>query len=472
MPIARPAGLSDEESSDDDYGYFERKPKQKYQQHDHINVLRQNEEKLKETAINGDLEKFKSILNLKNVNVKLDSGWTPLLHACFHGQEEFVKYLLEAGANPNLSADSVSPVMMACSNTSASDTAVYNIVTMLIEKHCILNQGDKYGLTPLMRAASSGRTGLVQLILTKPVNIEMRDEKGWTALFWAIHCNQLDCVKILLSEGANVKLIDRHSRTPLEIAESHGFMEIVDVIKKHLHCDDEKECQDDDDVPDNCDWENYYPDVKKSVPNYSNEVLHLLEGMNCRRLKKKFHECNIDLRTFLLLEDKDLLKLGIEMPYERQRIKTGIRKFHTRSWTLNSVAGLYAEKSKKYTIIECLAVLGSHLQQLYILEATLAYVLRDYNRLRDQLDSEPPDSPVIKQLNDAVKKMITNINNIRKEVNNMKVLHKKIKDESLRPADLIRAKTSYEVAKEYVTKLAIICGMGLLAKSYIRKMFT
>lgn len=36
------------------------------------------------------------------MNIKLDSGWTPLMHACFHAQDKIVKYLLDMGADPNL----------------------------------------------------------------------------------------------------------------------------------------------------------------------------------------------------------------------------------------------------------------------------------------------------------------------------------------------------------------------------------
>lgn len=48
---------------------------------------------------------FKLISELKNeVNIKLDSGWTPLMHACFHAQDKIVKFLLDKGADPNLHA--------------------------------------------------------------------------------------------------------------------------------------------------------------------------------------------------------------------------------------------------------------------------------------------------------------------------------------------------------------------------------
>lgn len=39
-----------------------------------------------------------------NVDTRLDSGWTPLLHACYYAQENVVNFLLNKGADPNLQA--------------------------------------------------------------------------------------------------------------------------------------------------------------------------------------------------------------------------------------------------------------------------------------------------------------------------------------------------------------------------------
>lgn len=70
--------------------------------------------------------------------------------------------------------------MLACSNNNASESAAYNIVLNLIQHDCLLNIGDKYGMTPLMKAVNCGYSSVVELFLEKDVNIEMRDRQGWT----------------------------------------------------------------------------------------------------------------------------------------------------------------------------------------------------------------------------------------------------------------------------------------------------
>lgn len=73
--------------------------------------------------------------------------------------------------------------------------------------------------------------------------------------------------------------------------------------------------------------------------------------MNCDRLKRKFDEFPMDLRTFLLLEENDMIKMGIDLPFERQRLKQGLRTFHLRNWKVNAVAGLQAHRGNSYRLV-------------------------------------------------------------------------------------------------------------------------
>lgn len=77
--------------------------------------------------------------------------------------------------------------MAACSNSSANNDTIYTIILNLIEKGSILNIGDKYGQTPLMRAISNGRVAVVRKLLDNNANMEMRDLQGWTvstSIWW------------------------------------------------------------------------------------------------------------------------------------------------------------------------------------------------------------------------------------------------------------------------------------------------
>ncbi|CAG9791981.1 unnamed protein product [Diatraea saccharalis] len=467
MAQFRPAGLSDEETDSDDYGFYE-KPVRRYPAQQQ-NVRKTLEITLQDSIINGHIQEVEKIINSdlnKNVNMKLDSGWTPLMHACFHAQDKIVELLLNLGADPNLHADSVTPIMAACSNSTANKDTIFNIITMLLEKNCILNIGDKYGQTPLMRAISSGCVNVVKKLLEEKVNIEMRDQQGWTALFWAAHHNQPEILKMLIENGARLTEVDKSNRTALDIAMSHEYQDILEILNQHLKTDDDDDNDEEKSFYSNQfrSWFDYYPGMKKGdKPNYAGEISHLLYGMNCERLTPLIEKSGMDLRTFLLLEEDDMKKLGIDMPYERQRLKVGLRNFHVRGWKLNAVAGLYARKIENFTVLDCLTSLGSHLQQIYILEATLQYILREYKKIQNQIKFEPPDSPLILKLKTTAKKILTNINSIRQEIKIMKSALIKINRNNPPPADLLKEKTSQEIALGYVTEVLVAFSLGFLA---------
>ncbi|XP_037297382.1 ankyrin repeat, SAM and basic leucine zipper domain-containing protein 1 [Manduca sexta] len=476
MAQFRPAGLSDEDTDSDDYGFYE-KPIRNYNAY--YSTKKKIEIDLQEAIINGNVEDVEKIVtgDLNNsVDIKLDSGWTPLMHACFHAQDKIVKYLLDMGADANLHADSVTPIMAACSNSSASNDTILSIVNNLICKDCILNIGDKYGQTPLMRAISSSRVAVAQKLLDMNVNIEMRDQQGWTAIFWAVHHNQPEILEMLINKGGRLKEVDKSGRTVLDIANSHDYQNIVDILKKHLNVNDGDETDKttffDNEVKS---WQDYYPGIEKGEkPNYSHEIPHFLYGMHCERLTPLIKNSGMDLRTFLLLEESDMIKLGIDMPYERQRLKRGLRSFHLRGWKLNAVSGLYTKKVENFSVLDCLTTLGNHLQQIYILEATLQYTLREYGKIQNQIKFEPPDSPILVKTKTAAKNMIKNINSIRREIRNMKYILNKISRNNPQPVDIISEPTAQEIAVGYLTEVVIVCSIGFLlyhAKNFIINSF-
>ncbi|XP_052751742.1 ankyrin repeat, SAM and basic leucine zipper domain-containing protein 1 [Galleria mellonella] len=464
MAQFRPAGLSDEDTDNDDYGFYE-KPKRWYH-HTQQNQRKTVEVKLQDAIINGDLKAVEMIVNNdlnNNVNLKLDSGWTPLMHACFHAQDIIVEFLLDKGADPNLHADSVTPIMATCSNSSANNDAIFSIITNLLDRNCILNIGDKYGQTPFMRAISSGRVAVVEKLLESDVNIEMRDQQGWTALFWAVHYNQPEILEMLIAHGARLNEVDRSNRTPFEIATSQDYQNIIEILNKHLKIDDTDETNKIIYLNQLWSWHDYYPGViTREKLDYRNEIPHLLYGMNCERLVSVIENSRIDLKTFLLLEENDMIKLGIDMPYERQRLKYGLRVFHLKGWKLDAVAGLYARKVGNYSVLDCLTTLGTHLQQIYVLEASLQYTVREYTKIKNLIKSEPPDSPLIIKMKTTAKKMVTNINSIRREIKNMKTILNKINKSNPEPTDVIREKSTQEVVMGYITDALAVCTLIMI----------
>ncbi|KAJ8725023.1 hypothetical protein PYW07_015981 [Mythimna separata] len=458
----RPGGESDSDS-DEDYGFYEKPPKN-YYQHQLQNEKKKVEMDLQDAIINGHLREVQEIVTSRlgnNVNERLDSGWSVLMHACFHAQDTIVKYLLWQGADPNYRSDSMTPIMSACSNSSASNEAIYNIVTDLIEKGCKLNCIDNYGQTPLMKAIGCGREDVVQKLLDLKVNIEIRDMQGWTAIFWAAHHNQPEILKMLIAHGARLTEVDKYNRSALTLAELHEYEDIIEILKRHLQLPEPYVEQ--EHYMDLSTWHDFYPGIKKGRrPDYKSEIPHLLYGMNLESHTPTIMKTGMDLRTFLLLEEKDMADLGFKLPYERLRLRSGLRSFHKRNWKISAVVGMGIQKAQNFSMLGYLSAVGSHLHQIYVLEATLQYALREYKKVQDQIKFEPPDSPIRIKLDSAAQKLFQNIEKIRKASDRVKIIVKKVADSNPKPADLIREDTLGDIIAGYITEAVFVASIGLL----------
>lgn len=79
-----------------------------------------------------------------------------------------------------------------------------------------------------------------------------------------------------------------------------------------------------------------------------------------------------------------------------------------------------------FSILDCLTTLGSHLQQVYILEATLQYGCREYRKIQRKFMYEAPDSPAITKLKEEITNIKMNIGRMKKELKHMKTFLTKV----------------------------------------------
>jgi ankyrin repeat protein len=92
---------------------------------------------------------------------------------------------------------------------------------------------DKYGLTPLLRAAQKGHVDDVQQLLNAGAEVESKDKYGRTPLIWAVRIGHDVVVQQLLRAGADVNTKDEFYRTPLMWAARDGHEAIVQLLLEY-----------------------------------------------------------------------------------------------------------------------------------------------------------------------------------------------------------------------------------------------
>ena len=104
----------------------------------------------------------------------------------------------------------------------------------LLAKGSPVNAQDQDGRTPLMWAATAGRTEIMRLLLMHGAAINMQDDEGETALHQAVWATQSEAVKLLLKQHPNLKLKDRYGNNVLGLTSRvHHFpLGIIRVLEQ------------------------------------------------------------------------------------------------------------------------------------------------------------------------------------------------------------------------------------------------
>ncbi|MFY9561167.1 MAG: ankyrin repeat domain-containing protein [Terriglobales bacterium] len=150
-----------------------------------------------EAASLGRLERLKECLrDISGINAFSKDGFTALHFACYFGQPEAARLLLEKGAKVDAVASNPTQVM------------------------------------PLHSAASARSLEAARLLLEHGAPANARQQGGWAPIHAAALNGDRDMVALLLKHGADVTLANDEGKTPAVIAREKGHSEIAPLIEK------------------------------------------------------------------------------------------------------------------------------------------------------------------------------------------------------------------------------------------------
>lgn len=166
------------------------------------------------------------------------NGFTPLLSACFRGQNEIVACLLQNSASVDQCDNDGWSVLHYASSLSAAT------VRLLVQFGASINQQNQYGSTPLAVLADRPcpRVDIIELLLMAGADPNLVDNSGRSALQVALNCASgrhpacLDVCKLLIKAGAKLHwsteaLVGRNSAIYLAATANH-----VSLIHLLLEC--------------------------------------------------------------------------------------------------------------------------------------------------------------------------------------------------------------------------------------------
>jgi uncharacterized protein len=146
-----------------------------------------------EVARKGTISQAEAIVktNPKAFDVINENGFSPLILACYRGNNEVAKFIITQGADINTKSD-MGTALMACIVKGNNEIAQF-----LIANKADLNLVDSQGTTALMYAVQFKNTAIIKLLLANNANKELKDNKGKTAFEYAVFSNDEAIINLL-----------------------------------------------------------------------------------------------------------------------------------------------------------------------------------------------------------------------------------------------------------------------------------
>lgn len=167
-----------------------------------------------------------------DLNARDGRGRTPLHVATFAKQRGAIQALAKAGAKLELlENDRYDAVTIA---SVANDEESLRLLLSLGASARLVTS--RYDGTALIAAAHLGHAGVVKQLIAAGAPLDHVNNLHWTALIESIVLGDggprhQATLKALVDAGASTQLADREGRTPLQLAKSRGYAEMVKVLE-------------------------------------------------------------------------------------------------------------------------------------------------------------------------------------------------------------------------------------------------
>ncbi len=185
-------------------------------------------------AARGDAAEIKKLAGSgADLNARDGYGRTPLHVATFKKNRDAITALVKAGADINARENDRYDAV-----TIASVADDVGTLRMLLQLGASAKQiTSRYDGTALIAAAHLGHDLVVKMLIDAGAPLDHVNNLGWTALIESIvlgngGSRHTETLRALVHAGASVTIADRNGQTPLQLARSRGYKNMVQILEK------------------------------------------------------------------------------------------------------------------------------------------------------------------------------------------------------------------------------------------------
>nr|WP_092002642.1 ankyrin repeat domain-containing protein [Polaromonas sp. OV174] len=185
-------------------------------------------------AQKGDMAKIEKLAAARaELNARDGNGRTPLHVAAFARQRDAIRALVKAGADIKLlDKDRNDGVTIA---SVADDEETLRVLLASGASAKLVTS--RYDGTALIAAAHLGHDGVVKQLIAAGAPLDHVNNLHWTAVIESVVLGNggprhQETLRALINAGASLQLSDRQGNTPLQLAKSRGYREMVQLLEQ------------------------------------------------------------------------------------------------------------------------------------------------------------------------------------------------------------------------------------------------
>ncbi|XP_054712645.1 ankyrin repeat and SAM domain-containing protein 3-like [Uloborus diversus] len=234
----------------------------------------------------------------------------------------------------------------------AASCANLKVVLFLLEEGAVTSIKNTFGLTALMLASKCGSVDVVNLLIDFGAAVNEKDQNGWTALFHAVELGHRSVVQLLMEKGANVNLCEYSEKlTPLMVAVSAGHEVIAkDLLNYGVNpASESKKGETASVIAQKHGFFNLKNLIDAHLHSKNNHVSRLdctdlqtfLQNLQLSKYYHYFEKQGIDLSSFWMLTEEDLITIGIQLLGPRKKMCKYISLHQNQALSRNPEGAAY-----------------------------------------------------------------------------------------------------------------------------------
>jgi len=297
------------------------------------------------------------------------SGRRPIFIAAEEGQVKTVEILLEFGCKLDPEEGNFTPLMSTCGSIfqDREEELAQCAVLFTTKGQMDPNACQTQKITGLMLACKHGHDEVVKKLLEIPsLNIDAQDSQRWTALMYAIDSDHGHIARRLLEAGARPDLAGSEGVLPVDLAMTKGHAKLQAIVGEYSKTR-------------GIDLNMNKPKTNEDHLIQYSEVDNILLAVNANDYLPAFKHHRVNLTEFLLLDESDLINIGVEKVGLRKKILDVIADMHKRQWEKSSVPKITPRDKQNGIFLSApdgallIASVGQHLK---LLNANVEFLAR------------------------------------------------------------------------------------------------